>query len=235
MGFKAIKKNTAVNMVIEQILQQINDRVLVPGGKLPAQRELAVMLGVGRSSIREAVNALVAKGYLEPVQGKGTFITDCLPGTEQQLEKLSSVAQKSSLFDLVEARAVLECKTASLAAQRITKKELDRLTKILLELSHVDPHAEYNVFLEADMAFHYALAEATHNQIICEMTKFVLQLLGEHHEKIRASELSTAYRQRSVDTLEKVLDAIARQSPDDAASWMQVHLSAIKTEVDGVI
>lgn len=70
MSFEAIKKSSAVSQVTEQILEQIKKNILPPGSRLPSQRDLAVQLGVGRSSIREAVNALVVRGYLEPIQGK---------------------------------------------------------------------------------------------------------------------------------------------------------------------
>ena len=58
-----------------RIIEKITGGELVPGSRLPSQRDLARMLGVGRSSVREAINALVVMGYLEPLQGKGTFIS----------------------------------------------------------------------------------------------------------------------------------------------------------------
>ena len=234
MGFTAIKKNTAVDMVVEQILKQIHDKKLPPGSSLPAQRELAVMLGVGRSSIREAVNVLVARGYLEPIQGKGTFIKDTLQTSERQFEKLSIAARKSSFFDLMEARTVLECKTAALVATRVSVKGLEKLQDRFKTLSEETEQGSYAVFLESDMAFHYALAEATDNKLICEMTKFVLQLLSEHHGRIKTDHLSRTYRKRSVNSLGRVLTAVSSQDPISAAQWMEKHLNVIIDELDEV-
>jgi GntR family transcriptional repressor for pyruvate dehydrogenase complex len=235
MEFTTIKKNTAVNMVVEQILKQIRNQGLPPGSKLPAQRELAVMLGVGRSSIREAINNLVARGYLEPIQGKGTFIKEAMQSPERQFEKLSIAARKSSLFDLMEARTVLECKTASLAATRADTEDIQKLKEIFGTLAGATDHDSYDVFLKADQAFHFALAEATSNKIICEMTKFVLQLLTEHHGKLKADLLSHTYREKSVDSLGEVLKAILAHNPAAAASWMGKHLTVIYEELDNVL
>ena len=236
-AFKTIKKNTAVDMVVEQILKQIEDQTLPPGSRLPAQRELAVMLGVGRSSIREAINSLVVKGYLEPIQGKGTFIKNSLPSadTDNRLKELSTAVQVSSIFDLMEARMVLECKTASLVAERVSPGSLQKIQEIFDTLSRDTDHERYAVFLASDLEFHYALAEATRNKIICAMTKFVLLLLGEHHQRLKTDQLSHAYREKSVKSLEKVLNAIKEQDPSEAALWMERHLLLIKEELDKVL
>ncbi len=79
MVFEAIRKATAPEMVVAQILNKLKKGDLKPGGQLPSQRELAQLLGVGRSSVREAVNALTVMGYLDVRQGKGTFIRQELP------------------------------------------------------------------------------------------------------------------------------------------------------------
>jgi GntR family transcriptional repressor for pyruvate dehydrogenase complex len=76
------------------------------------------MLGVGRSSVREAINALVVMGYLEPLQGKGTFIKAVLPVADTGIEKLNAAFSAGSIFDLMEARVLLECRSAALAAER---------------------------------------------------------------------------------------------------------------------
>jgi len=235
MEFSTIKKNTAVNMVVEQLLEQIRNQGLLPGSKLPAQRELAVMFGVGRSSIREAINTLVARGYLEPIQGKGTFIKEIRQNSETQFEKLSTAAQKSSFLDLMEARTTLECKTAALAATRATTNSLNQLRDIMDLLSKDMENSSYDIFLRADKSFHYALAEATENDVICEMTKLVLELLTEHHENLKSDHLSHAYRKKSVKTLGKVLGAIETRNPAAASQWMEKHLTAIIDELDNVL
>lgn len=101
MAFKTIRKSSAPEMVAQQIVEKIADGELSPGVRLPSQRELAKMLGVGRSSVREAINALMVMGYLEPIQGKGTFIRDVLPETGSGLEKLNIAFSTGSILSLI--------------------------------------------------------------------------------------------------------------------------------------
>ena len=78
-GYLRITRQSAPRLVAEQLLGKIDTGELNPGDSLPAQRQLAKMLGVGRSSLREAINALAVMGYLEVIQGRGTYICDSLP------------------------------------------------------------------------------------------------------------------------------------------------------------
>ena len=117
MQFTTIRKPSAPEMVAEQILAKIHSGELIPGGRLPAQRDLATMLGVGRSSVREAINALVVAGVLEAVHGRGTFVARD-SRSDAGLLKLKAALGAGSLLELMEARELLECKTAALAAER---------------------------------------------------------------------------------------------------------------------
>jgi len=96
MAFEVIRRNKASEMVAEQIIEQINSGELTPGSQLPSQRELSELLGVGRSSVREAINALAVIGYLEVQQGKGTFIR--IPEQDPSIARLQSALEASSLL-----------------------------------------------------------------------------------------------------------------------------------------
>ena len=75
MSFKTIKRESTLEVIVQQIKDQIKKGILKPGEKLPSERKLADLLRVSRASIREAIQALAFSGYLEVNQGKGTFIT----------------------------------------------------------------------------------------------------------------------------------------------------------------
>ena len=233
MTFKTIKKSSAPDLVVSQILKQIDNNTFPPGSKLPSQRELATMLGVGRSSIREAVNALVVRGYLEPIQGRGTFIRKTLPDADTRLEDLATAFRASSIMELMEARVMLECKSAALAAERANAAQINRIRESLARISVAD--VDYEIFLKQDLQFHHALAEATHNVVINEMTKFVLDKLAIHHAQLHTDRLSLAYRQISVDTAREVLAAVEAGDQKRAAEWMERHLGAIREELDEIL
>lgn len=74
MKFALIQKNKAPVMIVRQILMSLETGEIKPEEKLPPERELAKMFGVGRSSVREAIGVLVVMGFLEVIQGKGTYV-----------------------------------------------------------------------------------------------------------------------------------------------------------------
>jgi len=233
MSFEAIQKSSAVNLVVNQIVKAIEQKTYIPGSKLPSQKDLAIKLGVGRSSIREAINILITKGYLEAIQGKGTFIKDDLSTTTHAIAKLSSAIQVSSIYKLMEARALLECKSAALAAKRAKMSDLKKLDKILH--NELSTQNNYDLFLSHDIQFHITIAEATQNEVICEMTKLVLSKLSEHHSKLNTDELSVAYKKESIATAMEVIRAIKEHNAEKAAEWMARHISAIENEIERIL
>lgn len=233
MGFDTIKKASAPEMVAEQILKKIEEGELPPGTCLPAQRDLAQLLGVGRSSIREAINALVVMGYLEAIQGKGTYIRQHLPQTDKTMEKLNAALKAGSIFELMEARHLLESRSAALAAQRAEKAHLGKLKECIERLNAAGQ--AYSIFLKADIAFHNAVSEATGNVVIYEMTKLILEKLVAHHSDLKTRRLSAQYRQTSIFTASRVVECIGKREEKKASEWMEKHLNAITEELKHII
>jgi GntR family transcriptional repressor for pyruvate dehydrogenase complex len=233
MAFETIRKSSAPGMVAEQIIEKITDGELAPGTQLPAQRDLAQMLGVGRSSVREAINALVVMGYLEPLQGKGTFIKDVLPTSDPGIEKLAAAFSAGSIFDLMEARELLECRSAALAAERADDAQIRNLKAAMKKVKGTE--SEYAIFLDADIHFHAAVAEAAGNVVLCELTKLVLEKVVAHHNALKTVLLPPAYREVSIRTAARVVEAIETGDGDAAARWMAQHLDAIRDELKNII
>jgi GntR family transcriptional repressor for pyruvate dehydrogenase complex len=233
MTFETIRKSSAPQMVAEQIVGKITSGDLSPGSRLPSQRDLAQLLGVGRSSVREAINALVVMGYLEPMQGKGTFIKTVLPDGDQRLEKLNVAFTAGSIFDLMEARELLECRSAFLAAERADTRQIRALRTVIKNVAATD--REYAIFLDADIGFHAAVADAAGNVVLCELTKLVLEKVVAHHSKLKTARLSPAYREVSIRTATRVVAAIEDGDGEAAARWMARHLGAIRDELKHII
>jgi GntR family transcriptional regulator, transcriptional repressor for pyruvate dehydrogenase complex len=233
MAFETIRKSSAPEMVAEQIIEKITGGELAPGTRLPAQRELAQMLGVGRSSVREAINALVVMGYLKPLQGKGTFIKDELPTFDPGIEKLAAAFSAGSIFDLMEARELLECRSAALAAERADAEQIMNLQTAMKKVAGTK--SDYAIFLDADIQFHTAVADATGNVVLCELTKLVLEKVVAHHNELKTALLPPAYRDVSIRTAARVVEAIEAGDPDAAARGMARHLDAIRDELKNII
>jgi len=136
MPFESIHKASAPEMVAEQIVKQLRSGELQSGTQLPPQRELAQLLGVGRSSVREAINALVVMGFLEAVQGKGTFVRDDVPMDDLSVVSLNAALRASPLLDLLEARELLECRSAELAAERADPGHIQSMAAAVVRMTH---------------------------------------------------------------------------------------------------
>lgn len=233
MVFETIRRNTAPEMVVEQMLKKISSGEIATGTRLPSQRELAQSFGVGRSSIREALNALAVMGYLDVQQGRGTFVSRELPGTDPSMAKLKTALEAGSLLDLIELRETLECRAAELASERIEPRHLSQLRKSIQDME--ESADDYQRFLKADLRFHTTLAEATGNRIFSEMLRFLLEKVVAHHEKFKTGLLSPAYRSHSIHTFKQVLARLEQEDGRTAAEWMREHLNAIRRELKDIL
>ena len=233
MVFETIRKNTAPEMVIDQMMKKIKTGEIATGSRLPSQRDLALHFGVGRSSIREALNALSVMGYLDVQQGRGTFIARELPGADLSTKQFKTALQAGSLLDLIELRETLECRAAELAAERIEARQLTELKQCLRKME--ESSEDYSCFLEADLEFHRVLSEATANRAFSEMLRFILFKVSDQHENFKTSLLSPDYRAHSIRTLKQVLACLEREDSRGAAEWMRDHLNAIRRELKDIL
>ncbi len=233
MPFENIQKLSTPQMVAEQILRRIESGELAAGQRLPAQRDLAERLGVGRSSIREAINALVVMGYLEVRHGSGTYVRADSPEVDASLQQLTAAFKAVSLLDLMEIREVLECQSAALAAERADSNHLRRLRRIMEQVEAT--HGDYHIFLKADIDFHACLAEATGNPVIEEMSKLILGKLVRHHQLLSTDKLSSHYREHSIRSAREVVRAVETANAAEAARWMKIHLDAIRAELKDIL
>jgi GntR family transcriptional repressor for pyruvate dehydrogenase complex len=206
---------------------------ITTGARLPSQRALAQSFGVGRSSMREALNALAVMGYLDVQQGRGTFIAQQLPDANPSISKLQAALKAGSLLDVIELRETLECKAAELAAERSDSRHLRRLEQALRDME--ESQGDYRRFLQADVEFHITLAEATTNQIFSEIVRFLLEKVVGHHETFKTTLISLEYRSHSIRTLKQVLACIKREDGRGAAEWMREHLNAIRRELKDIL
>jgi GntR family transcriptional repressor for pyruvate dehydrogenase complex len=234
VAFEAIRKSsTAPEIVVEQILKKLQSGEITTGARLPSQRALAQSFGVGRSSMREALNALAVMGYLDVQQGRGTFIAQQLPDANPSISKLQAALKAGSLLDVIELRETLECKAAELAAERSDSRHLRRLEQALRDME--ESQGDYRRFLQADVEFHITLAEATTNQIFSEIVRFLLEKVVGHHETFKTTLISLEYRSHSIRTLKQVLACIKREDGRGAAEWMREHLNAIRRELKDIL
>jgi GntR family transcriptional repressor for pyruvate dehydrogenase complex len=146
------------------------------GDRIPPERELCQMLGVGRASLREALKALEIMGMIETRLGDGTFV--CGRGEFLSRPLLWAITGSSpeDTKQLVEARRCLEVEMAGWAAERATDEELAVIAK---HLERMQASASPEEFLEADLSFHLAIGAAAHNAIFMNALHLIRNLMRQ--------------------------------------------------------
>ncbi len=209
--------------IVEQIENRVLEGQLKVGDRLPSERELAEQFAVSRIAVREAIKALVEKGLVEIRPGRGTFITN---GTQSVVRRSLDMLMKFGPGDgssgLVEVREILEPEIAALAATRIAEEQIAVMKEAVgvmdTALENVD------VYVEADLKFHLALAQATQNPIIPLLMDSIIDLLREQRKRIA---LVRGGLQRGQYHHKKILTAVIRRDPEAARNAMQRHLQQV--------
>ncbi|EHB62229.1 FadR/GntR family transcriptional regulator [Paenibacillus lactis] len=216
-------------IVGEHLLQQIREGHLKPGQKLPSVVELAAAYGVGRSTIREAVSALKAMGWVDVRQGGGTYVKTVLPSEPRSGADLLFQGAES-LIELLEVRKVLESGTASLAAERRTEQDLDRMREALSQMEHGLKVNDTGEGERADVAFHMAIAAASGNSLLIQLMESLSDRLTDTIQKSRElwfyKEQSTAARLLTEHQM--IFDAIERQDKEQAGARIAAHLTKVE-------
>lgn len=214
----------------EQIVNQIEQRILAgelkAGDQLPSEHELAKQFAVSRTAVREAIKALREKRLVDIRPGRGTFIINGMPDAmRHSLGLLMRFGSVNGFSNLVEVREILEPEIAALAATRITDEYITAMREAIdimeTALDNVD------VFAEADLDFHLALAEATQNPIIPVLVDSIIDLLREQRKRIGLVEGGL---QRGQSHHKKILKAVMRRDPQAARKAMQDHLEQVRTD-----
>jgi len=225
-----VYKVVRTSRLYEQIVQQIEDSVLngslKPGDQLPAERDLAQRLGVSRTAVREAVKALREKGLVEAYSGRGTFITDgTSQAARQSFDLMVKIGQQDGSTHLAELRLILEPGIAALAAARVQEPELVTMREAVatMDRSQRDPAA----YIEADLDFHLALAEAAANPLILSLIDSIVGLLREQRIKIFNIEGGP---QRGQVHHKRILEAVERRDPEMARGAMRAHLEQVRQD-----
>jgi GntR family transcriptional repressor for pyruvate dehydrogenase complex len=226
MSFKTIKKESTLEVIIQQIKEQIKKGILKPGEKLPSEREMASLLGVSRASIREAIKALSFSGYLEVIQGKGTYILEMATQYDEIVNFFSGFSNYS-LDYLMEARIMFEGEFARLAALNASKEEIGVIEKIFNEIAK---SKDLNSFVIKDLEFHLAIAKATHNPFMNGLMKIIGEML--YKETLKIIEISKDTRVNTIETTRYLVQAIKQRNAERAKELMGKHIRNVRVSLE---
>ena len=224
--YKAIQASRLYEQIVQQIEESICKGELSEGSQLPAERDLATQFGVSRTAVREAIKALQEKGLVDAFPGRGTFVTN---GTSNSMRRSLDRIIKSDEPDgwgyLVEVREILEPEIAALAAQRAEDQDIATMQEAVNVMDQAGRDAE--AFIEADLDFHLALAEAAANPIVLSLIDSIVGLLRE--QRLRIFRIGGG-PERGQHHHKRILDAIKRHDAAGARAAMQAHLCQVRED-----
>ncbi|MEU7001140.1 FadR/GntR family transcriptional regulator [Nonomuraea sp. NPDC046570] len=208
--FEPVRTVRAYERIVEQIEQAVESGKLRPGERLPSERELMGQFSVSRSTVREALRVLQARGLLRsrPGDPNGAEVLPFSPATLHKSMTTLARVDELSLGELVQFRMVLDGSANLLAARLHTPEELAEMDAAV-EAMRAAVQVGYDTFSAADVAFHDAVARASRNKLIqvCNdvVRSIVLNLIAD---KIADSDDREALMLESIRHHEEVLEAV---------------------------
>src|SRR6201998_1857611 len=224
--YKGVQSSRLYEQIVQQIEESILNGELQAGSKLPAERELAQQFGVSRTAVREAIKALQEKGLVDAFPGRGTFVTD---GTSnpmrRSLDRIVKSGEQIGRTYLAEVREILEPEIAALAAARADDQHVQSMREACDMMDNAGPDAD--AYIEADLDFHLALAEAAGNPIVLSLIDSIVGLLRE--QRIGIFQVKGG-AERGQYHHKKILEAIDHRNAAGAREAMKAHLKQVREE-----
>jgi len=217
-----LQRSTLVHSVAEQLRQMILAGDVQPGEYLPSRKDLAARFGVGISTIHEAIQALTALGLVASHPGKGTWVReDALETIVARSEFERRVGELDAQL-VYEARSIIEVALTELAAQRAASEDVERIWEAIAAMeaatqSTVD-------FVEADLDFHLAVAQAGKNSLLEQFYHISRKLLSKAiTELVRRPDT----KEESIRIQRVIAEAIEQRDPHQARQAALDHMAYI--------
>lgn len=216
---KKVKRVPISQNVTKQLIDLIMSGELATGEKLPSERELMDYFDIGRSSLREAIKAVEVLGLIEVRVPEGTFVTDNLGEFFTKHLALMSKVGLHNIEELIEARLTIETQIAGIAAEKATKKDIDKLEMIINQMKQAVDNND--AFQEWDLTFHRTLAEMARNSFLIQVMKILQEITSLWISKtIRMENIKEiAIRQH-----EEILTAIQANDVQKTKEEIRYHL-----------
>ena len=201
-----------------------------PGARLPSERELTGIVGVSRTTLRDALNRLEARGFVERRTKSGTYVATALPGSLREPMEEGVDAELVEFRHLIEVRKPLELWAVACAATNREEEPLRKLRACLSAMRQsmgLDTEEQFERFSQADLEFHQVIAEMTGNPLYVHLFHFLFSLV------LRSISLSRRivierYGETNVARHEAVYDAIEAGDAAAAQEAMRAHFALVE-------
>ena len=220
--FESYKKEVLPEKIVDDVLNQIKERKLSPGDRLPSERVLAEQSEVGRPTVRAAMRALASMNIIEIRPGSGAYVRSLEP--ETMLERIEFIffLEPTSITHYYQTRRALELEAIELATSSITDQEIAQLEVCLSKMVEADNQRHHDNAFLFDSQFHTLIAEASRNPLLSRLIRLINELGRGYRQQIMAmrEEVTTP-----AEDHHKILDAIRSRNPLLAREAMVAHLA----------
>ncbi len=225
--FEPVLAPTTFEETVERLGTAIRLGVLAPGTRLPPERELAEQLGIGRSTLRQALTTLVQSGHLVAVRGRagGTFVAESPPLVERAHP---SGRLPPTWRETCDARLAVEAGATLLAAERADTAAIARLDALVADIGGTTGFAEYR---RADIRFHLAIAEAAGAP---RLVQAMTEVQGEMSELIALIPHPDVVLDHANDEHARIVLALARRDATVAVRLVRRHLAGTEHILAGL-
>lgn len=220
--FKKIKLQKISEEIAGQIRDLIKEGKLQSGEKLPPEREFSEMLGVGRSSLREAVNILETQGFVETRKRQGIYV--CNLSSSIMPDPLRKILDedKKALLQLYEVRKDIELASAWAAAEHRSEENLDNMRRFLEKME--SDAARSSLGLYDDLDFHLAIAQSGHNIFRGHILKNIFDISDAYLRFVMGIVTSEDRIFQVLEQHRNIFNAIEKRNPSLARDMMSEHL-----------
>ncbi len=234
MDLRPIRTKKIYEEIVDQIKALISAGNLKPGDRLPSERDLADLLQVSRTSLREALCALDMAGVIEIKSGEGAYVR--MPGSTGVIEPLALVfaMEKYRVREILEVRKALEVESAGLAAERAGEADLEKMDDLIARME--EDLRLGNTGEEADLQLHFTIAEATKNSMLIRLMNTLYDAMNQTLRTTRQLWLSSTAGtpQRLMDEHRDIVLAIKGRNKARARDLMYHHLWKVEQELSRI-
>lgn len=227
MASYGIDIRSLTERVADHIEELITDNQLRPGDRVPTERELAALLGIGRSTVRESIKILVSRNVLEIRRGTGTFVREAVGVMDDPLGFRFICDKKKLALDLNQVRRMVEPQIAALAAQSASAEETGKLQVLCDRLAQqINEKQDYSAL---DIEFHTRLAMLTDNLVIPKIIPVITQGISLYVDITDHRRAGTANV-----THQAIVTAIKNRDSRAACEAMDEHLRENRETIESL-
>ncbi len=225
---KAVERRSIIDQVLEQMKKMIASEEYEAGMKLPPEVEMCRILGVSRSTVREAFRMLQAMDYVEIKQGRGAFVKNKQPNSPETIKEWFG-ENAPKLNDFMDVRLALETLALKIAVKQATEEEISKLKEIEESFEQAVKDGDVPFMAQYDEDFHSELVAMTHNALMINIYQLVVREFKKYRNKAFAIQKNASH---AVGPHKHIYGAIRDRDEKLGVMYIEDHLKISKRDME---